>query len=102
MKIIQTTARSIVIPALLALLLSACSPDDLPAKQSTKESGAAIFKENCSYCHGPDRRGPAMDELHALTSDELRKALREHPTAGQIPQKLPAIDLQALIEFIEE
>jgi len=88
-------------PIALCALLAACAPD-VEKDEQRAAAAAALFQENCSPCHGQQGRGPALIELRALGPDELRAAIRNHPTAGQIPQRLPAASVQQLIEYIEE
>ena len=57
--------------------------------------------DNCGVCHGTGGRGPALAELKALSSAERRDRIRNHPIAGQIPQRLPAHQLSDVIEFLE-
>lgn len=85
----------------LCALLAACEPESGTSEQRAADA-AALFQENCTPCHGQQGRGPALTELRALEPDELRAAIRNHPTAGHIPQLLPAADVQKLIEYIEE
>ncbi len=86
--------------ALLALLV-ACAQDSEPDK-SPAERGALLFAENCSPCHGVAGRGPSLeDDIRALTPEQLRAAIRNHPTAGQIPERLPAARVQDIIDFFE-
>ena len=54
------------------------------------ERGEQAFIENCGICHGVAGRGPALAEIKALSSAERRDRIRNHPIAGQIPQRLPA------------
>jgi len=82
-------------------LLTACVPESGTSDQRAADA-ATLFQENCGPCHGQQGRGPSITELRALGPDELRAAFRNHPTAGQIPQQLPAASIQKLIEFIEE
>ena len=60
-----------------------------------------VFNDNCSVCHGAGGRGPALSEIKALSSADRRDRIRNHPIAGQIPQRLPAIQLSDVIEFFE-
>lgn len=86
-----------------ALLLSACSRDDggtAPALPAT-ERGEQVFDENCGVCHGAEGRGPALAEIKALPSSERRDRIRNHPVAGQIPQRLPAAQLSDVLEFLD-
>ena len=95
------------IAVLLAGVVSACAPSETPTgeaapAQTAAESGADLFAVNCGPCHGPGGRGPSLETLKALSSEDLRAAIRNHPTAGQIPQRLPANEIGDLIEFLDE
>ena len=100
MNIFLHRVRSVYISIPLCMLIGACSPTDAP--ESSVDSGADLFDKNCSACHGAEGRGPSMEELRALTPDELRAGIRNHPTAGQIPNRLPAAEINDLIGYIEE
>lgn len=94
----------------LVLLLAACGPaDEPPAKAVAAEqaktadtTGEDLFAKNCGACHGPAGRGPSLETLKALSSEDRRQAIINHPTAGQIPSRLPANEIGDLIEFLEE
>ena len=85
------------------LLLSACAPDSgsTSGEQPAVERGEQVFNENCGVCHGAGGRGLALAEIKALSSTERRDWIRNHPIAGQIPQRLPANQLSDIIEFLE-
>ena len=85
------------------LLVSACAPEspDTVAEPQAIERGEQAFIENCGICHGVAGRGPALAEIKALSSTERRDRIRNHPIAGQIPQRLPAHELSDVIEFLE-
>jgi mono/diheme cytochrome c family protein len=85
------------------LLASACAPDSPGTvdEPQAAERGEQAFNENCGVCHGTGGRGPALAELKALSSAERRDRIRNHPIAGQIPQRLPAHQLSDVIEFLE-
>lgn len=88
----------------LALLVGACSPDGSPRESVDKARsaarGQAIFDENCGACHGADGQGPELAQLKALPDAERRDRIRNHPIAGQIPQRLPANELFDVTEFL--
>ncbi len=96
--------RAVILACLLTILLAllaACAQDSEP-DQSPAERGARLFAENCSPCHGLAGRGPSLqDDIRALNPEQLRAAIRNHPTAGQIPERLPAARVQDIIEFFE-
>ncbi len=88
----------------LALLAGACSPDGSPRESVDKARsaarGQAIFDENCGACHGAEGQGPELAQLKALPDGERRDRIRNHPIAGQIPQRLPANELFDVTEFL--
>ena len=103
MTLNRPSARSVLIATACMGLLSACAPDGGNGGQSaSKPDGAALFDTNCSACHGQMGRGPSLESIRSLSPDGLRSAIRNHPRAGQIPQRLPAAELQRLIEFLEQ
>jgi mono/diheme cytochrome c family protein len=86
-----------------AMLASACSPESGSGSDSKRGAarGAEIFDENCGVCHGADGRGPSLAEITGLSSAERRDGIRNHPVAGQIPQRLPANELADVIGYLE-
>lgn len=98
---------AVAVAICLAGVVSACSPADTPAGPSSDKaanvaSGASIFEENCGICHGAGGRGPSLESLMALGPAELRQAIRNHPTAGTIPSRLPANEISDLVEFLDQ
>jgi mono/diheme cytochrome c family protein len=90
--------------ALCAILLaSGCAQEsgNTPSGPQMADRGEQVFDENCGVCHGAEGRGPALTEIRALSSAERRDRIRNHPIAGQIPQRLPANQLADVIEFLE-
>ena len=87
----------------VVILLAGCAPDGAGTVEepSAVESGEQVFNENCGACHGADGRGPELAEIRALSSTERRDRIRNHPIAGQIPQRLPANQLANVIEYLE-
>ena len=94
---------TIGILASLVLFASACAPESADVAEEPRAAGRGeqVFDENCGVCHGPGGRGPALTELKALSSADRRDRIRNHPIAGQIPQRLPAHQLSDVIEFLE-
>ncbi len=82
--------------ACLGLLAGACAPEPPPPQ------GAELFDEKCGACHGQEGRGPSMDELRALPPDRLRDGIRNHPTAGDLLERLTATDIAKLVDYLEE
>jgi mono/diheme cytochrome c family protein len=103
MTLVSSTTGSILLTTALAGMLSACAPEGRDGgKKASAADGASLFETNCSACHGEMGRGPSLDDIRSLSPDGLRAAIRNHPTAGQIPQRLPAAEIQRLIEFLEQ
>lgn len=85
---------------LLLLLLTACSPK--PTAELAQDKGEDVFAERCAACHGVEGRGPSMAELRALPSEQRREAIRNHPTAGELLERLSAAEIGDLIVYLEE
>jgi mono/diheme cytochrome c family protein len=100
MKRQQRSKRSIYALLLLCIAISGCSPES--NENRAGKTGAELFDESCGACHGVEGRGPSIAELRGLPSDELRAAIRNHPTAGQIPDRLTADRISNLIDYIED
>ena len=85
------------------LALSACAPESsgTAGGPDTVERGEQVFNDSCGVCHGAGGRGPTLAEIKALSSADRRDRIRNHPIAGQIPQRLPANQLSDVIEFFE-
>jgi mono/diheme cytochrome c family protein len=83
----------------LCTLLGACAPDGTPEQAAaTPEDN---FVESCGACHGTENNGPTIAELRALSSEQLRAGIINHPTAGQIPDRLTAARIDELIKYLE-
>lgn len=89
--------------AVAVVLTSGCAPDSPSTSEEPEaaERGKLLFATNCGACHGLNGRGPALAEIKALSSAERRERIRNHPIAGEIPQRLPANELSDVIEFLE-
>lgn len=84
----------------LPLFLVACSQE--PTAELAQDEGEKLFAGSCAACHGEEGNGPSMAELRALPSDQLRDAIRDHPTAGELLERLTAADIGNLIEYLEK
>jgi mono/diheme cytochrome c family protein len=89
-----------LIGAAAALVLAGCAPDTPP--ENAAANGEALFSQRCGACHGAEGRGPSLEELRALSPEELRARIRNHPRAGDVLDRLPAVEFSDLVEFIEE
>lgn len=79
----------------------------LEERKSSAASGAGLYQEQCSLCHGDDRRGspPAFPSLvdigKSLTVDQIRDTIRQGK--GRMPS-FPAFSdeqLDALIRYLQ-
>ncbi len=100
MNFCRCLGKTIYVLIPLCMLSGGCAPEGGP--EQAADSSADLFNRNCGACHGAEGRGPSLDTLRALSPDELRAGIRNHPTAGQIPERLPANQINDLIEYIEE
>jgi mono/diheme cytochrome c family protein len=96
--------RTYVLPVCAAAVLTACSPPAGTAGKGAESAttGEALFEQHCGACHGPEGRGPSLVALRALSEEELRDAMRNHPPAGDIPARLPASEISDLIEYLAD
>lgn len=87
----------------VALSLVSCGQDPVgeSSKLQSSENGAMIFAENCSICHGPDGRAPGLSGIRALSPKVRGERILNHPVAGRVPQRLSAIEMAGLIEFLK-
>ena len=79
--------------------VAACSQETGPSV-ARGQSGEDLFQENCSACHGKGM-GPSVEHLRSLTTEELRAGIINHPTAGQIQERLRADRVDKLINFLD-
>ncbi len=87
--------------ALLAVgLLAGCTPDH-PGDQQAEASPGDLFQQNCGACHGEGGRGPSLEHLRSLSEQELRAGIKNHPTAGQIQERLRADRVDKLIKYLD-
>lgn len=100
MNMHQGLGRVASIAILISFLLAACAPDD--RQEQLAATPEQIFEKDCGACHGETGGGPTIAELRALSTEDLRAAISNHPTAGQIPERLPAARVDDLIKYIEE
>ncbi len=95
--------RASVIAAAIAISLTACAPDSADNSNASIHiaDGAKVFSDNCAVCHGNDGRGPALSKLQSLLPAERADRMRNHPLAGQIGERLTAIQLLKLVDFLK-
>ncbi|MDJ0926775.1 MAG: cytochrome c [Gammaproteobacteria bacterium] len=79
--------------------LAACAQESAPPV-SGGLSGEDLFEENCSACHGKGM-GPPIEHLRSLSNEEIRAGIINHPTAGQIRERLQADRVDKLINFLD-
>jgi putative heme-binding domain-containing protein len=85
------------------LLLSPLSGQDT----DPIESGKAIYRSNCAFCHGltgGGGRGPALAQgnfVHGSSADEIRRVIREGLPGTSMPAfRMEADELDHLVAFI--
>ena len=85
-----------------AIALTACTPDSADDGNAPAQiaAGAAVFSDNCAVCHGNNGRGPALSNIQALAPAERADRMRNHPPAGRIGERLTAIQILKLVEFL--
>jgi mono/diheme cytochrome c family protein len=83
--------------------LVACNQEsrDDGGELSGIDGGAMVFADNCSMCHNSDGRAPELSEIKALSPGVRGDRILNHPIAGRVPQRLSAIELAGLIEFLK-
>lgn len=99
MRIHQSLQKSTYLLIPLCALLAACAPED--AKKQAGTTPEDLFTESCGACHGVENKGPTVAELRALSPEELRAGIINHPTAGEIPDRLTAAHIDDLIKYLE-
>ena len=105
-------------PELASLLHFLAAPD--PAQQSTAaggednpvvHAGAAIFQQNCSFCHGRDAQGgetgPDLTQSKLVLGDKTGDAIAAVVREGRPAKKMPPFkfsdsELHSLTEFIQD
>jgi len=74
----------------------------LPNLSWAAEDGAALYKANCSACHGADAAGkPAMKApaLKGKSAADLTKAM-ENPKHASVAKKVNAEQLKAIADYL--
>ena len=100
MRVRQNLINPTAVLMVFCFGIAACSSDDT---SSTKPASAEeMFAKDCGACHGEGGRGPTLADMRALSEEELRSAIQQHPTAGQIPERLPAARVDDLIKYIDQ
>lgn len=80
-------------------LLAACAPED--TEEQAVVTPEDMFMNSCGACHTVENNGPTIAELRALSPEELRAGIVNHPTAGDIPDRLTAAHIDDLIKYLE-
>jgi mono/diheme cytochrome c family protein len=85
-----------------AVFLAACAPDSADDGNAAKyvAAGAEVFAENCAVCHGESGRGPALSDLRSLSTADRAVRITKHPDAGQIKERLSAIQILNLVDYL--
>lgn len=83
-----------------SILFAACAPEQTPEPSAVTPE--QMFMESCGGCHTREDNGPSIADLRALSADELRVGISNHPTAGDIPDRLSAARIDELIKYLEE
>ena len=99
MKLHHKLTRSVCILVPVLALLGACGSEtaEEQADATTDES----FAQDCGACHSVANNAPSIEDLRALSSEELRAAIMGHPTAGDIPDRLTAARIDSLIQYLD-
>ncbi len=90
--------------ALLIVLLALALFIMLPNLSWAAEDGAALYKANCSVCHGPDAAGkPAMKApaVKGKTEAEIKKAL-DTPKHAATKKKLNDEQVKAIADYLKD
>ena len=98
--------------AVLALVLASAAAIAGPARQQSSR-GAALFKANCSYCHGPDATGNTelgkslgAANLHSRAiqnlSDSTLKSIIVNGSANMPSFTLSDAEMTVLVSYLRE
>jgi mono/diheme cytochrome c family protein len=99
MKLHHKLTRSVCILVPVFALLGACGSETAEerADATTDES----FAQDCGACHSVANNAPSIEDLRALSSEELRAGIMSHPSAGDIPDRLTAARIDGLIQYLD-
>jgi len=100
MRLILTFNRLIFALLPMCAFLAACSPQDAPEQAAATPE--EVFMESCGACHTREDNGPSVADLRALSPEQLRAGISNHPTAGDIPDRLTAARIDELIKYLEQ
>jgi mono/diheme cytochrome c family protein len=95
MKLHHKLIRSVCILVPVFALLGACG------SETAEEQADAIFTQDCGACHSVANNAPSIEDLRALSSEELRAGIMGHTTAGDIPERLTAARIDDLIQYLD-
>lgn len=99
MKLHEKLAKSIYMLLPVFALLGACGRES--AEEKANATSEEFFAQSCGACHTVADNAPTIAELGALSSEDLRAGIRNHPTAGEISDRLSAARIDELIKYIE-
>jgi len=97
MKLHEMLAKSIYMLIPVFAVLGACG--------SEKQADATIdetFEQDCGACHSVAENAPTVADLRALSSEDLRAGIVNHPTAGEITSRMSAARIDELIQYLEQ
>ena len=99
MKLHEKLAKSVCILVPVFALLGACGSET--AEEQADATTDEIFAQDCGACHSVANNAPSVEDLRALSSEELRAGIVNHPTAGNIPDRLTAARIDDLIQYLD-
>ena len=99
MKLYEKLAKSIYLLIPVFTLLGACGRET--AEEQANATAEEYFAQSCGACHTVADNAPTVAEMRALSSEDLRDGIINHPTAGEITERLSAARIDELIKYIE-
>ena len=100
MKLHEKFAKSTCLLIPVFTLLGACSPKT--AEERAGVTPEEKFAQNCGACHTVAENAPTVAELRALSSEDLRAGIENHPTAGEITDRMTAASIDDLITYLQQ
>jgi len=80
--------------------LGACGSET--AEEQADASIDEIFAQDCGACHSVAANAPSVAELRSLSSEDLRAGIENHPTAGEIADRMSAARIDDLIKYLQQ